>query len=330
MKTDVLLHQLKGAVRVARARFGALRPGSAAYDRQIEMESEHYSKVFSGDSDGKLMEPAPSAWDALLDRTSQRIAAITGRSPDEQMIEMLRQRPQAKMLSLGCGAGGLELYYAREVRVATITGLDINPEILKLGTAQAAAEGLGVSFEQADLNTARLPEAAYDAVLCHASLHHLLGLEHVFSEVKRTLRPDGRLVVIDVMARNGYRLWPKTKKIANEIFRTLPAPFRLNHTGYRDARYDESIWAPDTRAEGMECIRSEEIVPMLRERFREETFVGSHAFARRFFDTMYGPNYDLNRPLDRAIFEWLWELDCHYLGRGELEPETFFGVYARD
>jgi 2-polyprenyl-3-methyl-5-hydroxy-6-metoxy-1,4-benzoquinol methylase len=330
MKTDVLIHRLKGVLRIARARFGTLRPGSAAYERQIEMESKHYVKVYSRDSDGRLMEPAPAAWNQLLDNTSGRIADKTGKAPDEHIVEMLRGQAGAAMLSLGCGAGGLELYYAREAREATVTGLDINPETLKLGAGKAADEGLAVTFGQADLNTATLPEAAYDVVLCHASLHHLLRLEHVFDQVWRTLRPGGRLVVIDVMARNGYLLWPKTRKIANELFRTLPRQFQLNHTGYRDARYDGKIWAPDTRAEGMECLRSAEIVPMLRARFREESFVGSHAFCRRFFDTMYGPNYDLSRRLDRAIFDWLWELDCHYIDSGQLEPETFFGVYSRD
>lgn len=51
--------------------------------------------------------------------------------------------------------------------------------------------------------------------------------------------------------------------------------------------------------------------------------------SRRFFDTMYGPNFDLSAPIDRALFEWIWQLDCHYLQSGQLRPETFFGVYRR-
>jgi hypothetical protein len=42
---------------------------------------------------------------------------------------------------------------------------------------------------------------------------------------------------------------------------------------------------------------------------------------------MYGPNYDLNLPLDRAIAEWVWELDQLVLAEGRLPPETFFGVF---
>jgi len=330
LKFDVLLHRFKGMFRVARARMGALRPGSAAYDRQIGMEVKHYRQLFGDEPGAKLMEPAPSAWDEALARTAQRVRTLTGREGDDHLLVLLNERPGIRMLSLGCGAGGVELYYARESPAAEITGIDINPHIIELGNHQAQAESLNVRFEQADLNTAVLPEAAFDIILCHASLHHLLEMDHVFAQMTRALRPGGHVAVTDVMARNGYRLWPETAKVANAIFRTLPKRFRLNHTGYRDARIDETLWAPDTRAEGMECMHSEEIVPLLRQHFRELVFVGSHAFARRFFDTMYGPNFDLGQPLDQALFDWIWQMDCHYLDTGVLRPETFFGVYRRE
>lgn len=307
---------------------GALRPGTSAYDRQMMMEVKHYRKVFGKDTDAKLMEPAPSAWDAVLARTSERIRAKTGLDNDEHILALLNERPGVRMLSLGCGAGGVELYYARESPHAEIVGLDVNPGIVALGNKQAAAEGLNARFGTADLNTGELPDdGGFDLVFCHASLHHLIELEHVCEQIRRVVRPGGRVVAIDVMARNGYRLWPDTKRVANEMFKTLPPRFRLNHTGYRDARLDSSIWAPDTRAEGMECMRSADIVPLLRRYFKEQTFVGSHAFARRFFDTMYGPNYDLEQPLDRAVFEWIWQMDCEYLDSGALQPETFFGIF---
>jgi len=44
---------------------------------------------------------------------------------------------------------------------------------------------------------------------------------------------------------------------------------------------------------------------------------------------MYGPNYDLSIPLDLAVFNWIWELDSHYLSNSTLKPETFFGIYAK-
>jgi hypothetical protein len=78
----------------------------------------------------------------------------------------------------------------------------------------------------------------------------------------------------------------------------------------------------------MECIRSEDILPVLRGRFSERAFVPYLSFCRRFFNSMYGPNYDLSRPLDRAILDWIWRLDHDAIARGALPPESFFGIYA--
>lgn len=84
----------------------------------------------------------------------------------------------------------------------------------------------------------------------------------------------------------------------------------------------------DTRWAGMECIRSEDILPVLSGTFAAKMFVPHLSISRRFFHTMYGPNYDLGRAPDLAILNWIWELDRHYLATGELRPETFFGVYG--
>jgi hypothetical protein len=132
---------------------------------------------------------------------------------------------------------------------------------------------------------------------------------------------------MDIITPSGYQMRPETRKLAQAIFATLPERLRVNHRAYSKPRADVELWAQDTRDAGMECIRSGDIVPLLRANFREVHYVALHALARRFFDLMYGPNYDLARPLDQAIFNWIWELDCDALDSGRLEPESFFGVY---
>jgi hypothetical protein len=83
----------------------------------------------------------------------------------------------------------------------------------------------------------------------------------------------------------------------------------------------------DQRQHGMECIRSQDILPLLRSNFTEQYYVPYFSMSRRFFDCVYGSNYDLTNPLHRAAFDWIWELDCHYIETGKLRPETVFGVY---
>ncbi|MEO8131426.1 MAG: class I SAM-dependent methyltransferase, partial [Bryobacteraceae bacterium] len=245
------------------------------------------------------------------------------------LIKRLRPTPGAAMISLGSGPGGIELTVAEWTPEASILCTDFNPALLDLGRQRATSQGFPVRFEQMDLNTADLPQAAFDVVFCHASLHHVIELERLADQIHQTLRPGGELVVLDVVTPSGYQMWPETRDVVRNLWRTLPKELRVNHTAYPEGpRFDEDFWEADTSKSGMECIRSGEIIQILSERFERKVFVPYYSISRRFFDTMYGPNYDLDNSLHRSIVDFIWELDRHYIRSGALKPETFFGIYT--
>ena len=331
------IHQLKLRVRSPGAVFRGyeahLEPGGKAYERHLEQEIQEYSRVHGGSGEAvhetniPLIEPAAASWLDMQGRAATRIRAATGNDMHGHVLSRLRAREGVRMLSLGSGPGGLELQFAREAPSTKIVCIDLNASLLEKGCSQAASEGLAVEFRQGDLNTILLPPGEFDLVFCHASLHHLLELEHIFSQIKRTLKPHGELIATDVITRHGYRMWPETRKVIDKIWKTLPADYRINHTSYHVKMIDERIFETDARRSNMECIRSDDILPLLAAGFETIAYVPYFSLCRRFFDTMYGPNYDLGHTLDRAILDWLWALDCHYLDTGVLRPETFFGVY---
>jgi ubiquinone/menaquinone biosynthesis C-methylase UbiE len=231
------------------------------------------------------------------------------------------------MLSLGCGAGGVEMVIAQNAPHAEYVCLDINGDLFERACEQAREQGLRFEFRTTDLNRGSYG-GPFDLVMCHASLHHLVELEHVMGGIERCLAPDGQLLVIDVNTPNGFRMADPTRKAASVVFAALPERFRWNHTAYRSKWLDEKLYQPAAMMEGMECQRSADVLPLLRKHFAELSFVPYFGLCRRFFDTMYGPNYDLSRPLDRAIVEWIWELDCESVDCGALPPESFLGVYG--
>jgi SAM-dependent methyltransferase len=270
----------------------------------------------------------PPAWTEIQRCAWELIRQATGNDLTGHLLARLQSRPGVRMLSLGSGPGGVELVLAREAPTAEYLCLDLNPETLRMGENSANAEGLPVRFQQADLNTVTLPKGEFDLVFCHASLHHVLELERLAQQIRNTLRPGGELALVDVITRSGYRMWPETREVVQGIFRTLPDRYRLNHTAYPQKRIDQKIWQGDTRSSGMECLRSQDILPVLERYFAARIFFPHYTLVRRFFDTMYGPNYDLERPLDRAILDWIWELDCHYLTHNLLRPEALFAIYT--
>ncbi|NWF83830.1 MAG: class I SAM-dependent methyltransferase [Bryobacteraceae bacterium] len=313
-----------------------MKVGDPEYQQHAKEEIEHYTKIFldgqsaAADKSGAdpLFQPVPAVWVEVERRASELLRARTGNDAIGHVAAYLSGAPGRKMLSLGSGPGGIELALSRVVRSAHITCVDFNPNLVALGQEAAAQEQLAVDFATADLNTVDLPQAEYDIVFCHASLHHVLELERLAAEIRKTLRSGGRLIVIDVISRNGYLMWPETREVVSHIWRTLPPRLRINHTAYETPRVDEEVWEMDTSASSMECIRSQEILPVLNATFTQEHYVPYFALSRRFFDTMYGPNYRLEMPLDLAVVNWIWELDCYSLDAKTLRPETFFAVYC--
>jgi SAM-dependent methyltransferase len=309
----------------------SLKVGSESYARHLEEEIRHYTEIFTSVSDadpaaGTGYQPVPEVWRTLEKRAEKLIRDRTGNNVVGHVIARLDRPRRVDLVSLGAGACGIELSFARRVHSARITCVDINSTLLDQARAKADAEDLQMSFERADLNTLQLPAAAHDLVFCHAALHHVVELEHVIGQIRRTLRPGGELIVVDVITPNGYRMRPATRAVVNTLWRVIPPRFRINHTAYAEPRLDLEVCDPDTSTTSMECIRSQDILPLLNANFETRHFVPFYSISRRFFDTMYGPNYELTNTLDRSIFEFIWELDQHYISTAELEPETFFGI----
>jgi len=124
-------------------------------------------------------------------------------------------------------------------------------------------------------------------------------------------------------------MWPETRAIVDSLWAALPTRFKFDHTESTNPTYAAGFPDRDYSVNSMECINSEDILPALERHLRELHFVPGFSIARRFFDTKFGPNYDLEQPLDRSIFEFIMQLDEYYLEQHLLRPETFFGAYTR-
>lgn len=306
-----------------------LVPGTDEYEHHVRGELEHYERIFDTEEGRRtLQQPVPGAWHEMERRASELIRSSTGAVPTEHVVSRL-QGEAPRLLSLGSGPAGVEIAIAQRVPNARVTCVDLNAGLLALGRERAEALALQMDFVEADLNVIDLPQGEYDVVWAHAALHHVVELERLAAQIHNALKPGGRLIVVDVISRNGYRMWPESRSIARSLFGALPARLRLNHTAYGEPAVDSELWEADTSAHSMECVRSEDIERAFEAVLALETRVGYFSLCRRFFDTMYGPNYDLAAQPDAAIVEGIWQLDQHYLRSGVLRPETYFAIYRR-
>jgi SAM-dependent methyltransferase len=107
------------------------------------------------------------------------------------MVQLAGEVQGRRVLDAGCGSGPLAA--ALRERGALVSGLDVSAGMVAL-----ARERLG---EQTDLRVAdlgeRLPydDDAFDVVVCSLALHYLQDWSAPLTELRRVLRPGGRLVV---------------------------------------------------------------------------------------------------------------------------------------
>ncbi|MFT7583012.1 MAG: ubiquinone/menaquinone biosynthesis C-methylase UbiE [Myxococcota bacterium] len=112
--------------------------------------------------------------------------------------------PAWVVADLGCGTGE---NVARLARWATqVIGVDREPSMVD-AARKRLADIANVSVEVGELTELPITDATCDAAMMVLVLHHVDGLEPVFSEVSRILRPGGRLVIVDMIehGRDSYR-----------------------------------------------------------------------------------------------------------------------------
>ncbi|HWU89457.1 MAG TPA: methyltransferase domain-containing protein [Kofleriaceae bacterium] len=112
--------------------------------------------------------------------------------------------PSMHILDVGCGIGGPTLNLA-EMSGAEVTGVNVVERQVQIARERAAARGLSgrVRFEVADAMALPFPDAFFDAVVVFESGCYMPDKPHFYRECARVLRPGGRFLGIDWMAREG-------------------------------------------------------------------------------------------------------------------------------
>lgn len=228
---------------------------------------------------GSSAEPAGQAVATDYDSFAEAYSALN----EVSLLNAYYERPATlalagdvagrRILDAGCGSGPLSA--ALRDRGAIVTGLDSSAGMLEL-----ARRRLG---DDADLHLADLgrplpfPDGAFDDVIASLVLHYLEDWAAPLAELRRILRPGGRLIAsVDhplqghPLVRPGTDYWAtheysaETTAPTGQSFvlkywhRPLPAMIRAFTTaGFRVAAIDEPLPAPDTPRELLPDFRQD-------------------------------------------------------------------------
>ena len=179
-----------------------------------------------------------------------------------------------KALTLGCGFGVIERILRRRDYCQLIDGVDVAQSAIEAARKTSNAEGLeGLTYEVVDLNTATFPAETYDVVYAHAALHHVFHLEHLFDQIKQTLKPGGLFVVQEYIGPSQMQFPRRDLELADVFLNIIPERYRRTRAG-GDIKKEAFRASVDmmNNSDPSEGIRASEILPLIASRFEIRHF----------------------------------------------------------
>lgn len=157
-------------------------------------------------------------------------------------ITELRQRfvPEARgdVLEVGIGSGLNLPFYGPEVR--SVTGLDPSLELQRYARRRAREAGRTVEFLGLSGEAIPVPTGCFDTVLTTWTLCSIPNPYRALAEMRRVLRPGGRLVFVEhgrapqaAVRRWQRRIQPVWKALAGGCHLDRDVPHLLETAGFR-------------------------------------------------------------------------------------------------
>jgi ubiquinone/menaquinone biosynthesis methyltransferase len=122
----------------------------------------------------------------------------------QRLVRLASGQPAERALDLCCGTGDVAFALAR--LGMDVTGLDFSEPMLAVAdqrlkvqssSHQAGAGPLAVRFLRGDAQQIPFPDASFDLVTISYGLRNLADWEQGLREMRRVVRPGGRLLVLD-------------------------------------------------------------------------------------------------------------------------------------
>ncbi|KMS68796.1 hypothetical protein ACH49_26905 [Streptomyces leeuwenhoekii] len=154
----------------------------------------------------------PSDSELSFDEATDRLTDL--------LTERLRIGPGSRLLDIGCGVGTPGVRIAR-LSGAEVTGISVSEEQVKRANALARSQSSAcrAEFHQANAMELPFPDASFDAAVALESMIHMPDRGQVLREIRRVLRPGGRIVLTDFHERTP--LSPAHRAVVNQLLQDI-------------------------------------------------------------------------------------------------------------
>lgn len=111
--------------------------------------------------------------------------------------EWVGSRATGKVLEVAVGTGRTLQHYPPDVE---LTGIELSPAMLAVARGRATGLGRRADLHEGDAHALGFPDESFDTVVCVLSLCAITDSATALGEMRRVLRPGGRLLLLDHVA----------------------------------------------------------------------------------------------------------------------------------
>lgn len=130
----------------------------------------------------------------------------------KKTIDLAAIQPGERALDVGCGTGALAIAAARRVGASgRVVGIDPGAQQIAYASAKAARRRSPAEFQLGVIERLPFPDQSFDVVLSTLMFHHMGAAlkRQGLSEIARVLKPGGRLIIADFIAKSERQGWAK-------------------------------------------------------------------------------------------------------------------------
>jgi ubiquinone/menaquinone biosynthesis C-methylase UbiE len=117
----------------------------------------------------------------------------------DNVIKKVNPIQNSEVLEIGPGPGWAGINLLKKRKDLKLVGLEPSVDMIRVASKNAVNEGLpDITYIQGvGENMIQIKNGQYDLVISRDSLHHWEDPESVYKEIKRVLKPNGRLYIQD-------------------------------------------------------------------------------------------------------------------------------------
>jgi len=138
----------------------------------------------------------------------------------EETVRLAQVKPGDSVLEVGCGTGTLTLAAKRQAGPSgKVFGIDVIPGMIEVSQRKAAQAKEDITFQLGSIDDIPFPANQFDVVMCSFMIFHMseTTLRKGITEVYRVLKPQGRLLVLDM----ALPTQPLQRLIAQKLFGSM-------------------------------------------------------------------------------------------------------------